>query len=148
MMRFLSWLVTHCPSGLGGLQWDFLLCSMLAWLEVRQFLIVMLCCGVKSGGVSCRVGRVDAVLWFSHNKLIYSCLVLCLNLDRQWEREQFVEPLGAAVCVPELCTDCKPEPVLHVIFTWSAEEVTTRTGQWMERLLHRGDLQPAVTSAC
>lgn len=75
-------------------------------------------------------------------------LVLCLNSDCQWEREQFVEPLGAAVCVPDLCTDCKPEPVLHIIFIWSAGEVTTRTGQWMERLLHRGNLQPALTSAC
>lgn len=36
MMRFLSWLVTHHPTVLGGNQWDFLLCSMLAWLEVRQ----------------------------------------------------------------------------------------------------------------
>uniref|UniRef100_A0A4W5QBL7 E3 ubiquitin-protein ligase listerin n=1 Tax=Hucho hucho TaxID=62062 RepID=A0A4W5QBL7_9TELE len=35
MMRFLSWLVTHSPTILGGSQWDFLLCSMLAWLEVR-----------------------------------------------------------------------------------------------------------------
>uniref|UniRef100_A0A8C6PU08 E3 ubiquitin-protein ligase listerin n=1 Tax=Nothobranchius furzeri TaxID=105023 RepID=A0A8C6PU08_NOTFU len=35
MMRFLSWLVTHKSSILGGNQWDFLLCSMLAWLEVR-----------------------------------------------------------------------------------------------------------------
>lgn len=35
MMRFLSWLVTHQPIVLGGSQWDFLLCSMLAWLEVR-----------------------------------------------------------------------------------------------------------------
>lgn len=35
MMRFLSWLVTHCPTALGGSQWDFLLCSVLAWLEVR-----------------------------------------------------------------------------------------------------------------
>uniref|UniRef100_A0A672HLZ2 E3 ubiquitin-protein ligase listerin n=1 Tax=Salarias fasciatus TaxID=181472 RepID=A0A672HLZ2_SALFA len=33
MMRFLSWLVTRCPAVLGGNQWDFLLCSMLAWLE-------------------------------------------------------------------------------------------------------------------
>ncbi|KAF7206545.1 E3 ubiquitin-protein ligase listerin isoform X2 [Nothobranchius furzeri] len=33
MMRFLSWLVTHKSSILGGNQWDFLLCSMLAWLE-------------------------------------------------------------------------------------------------------------------
>ncbi|KAK0132768.1 E3 ubiquitin-protein ligase listerin [Merluccius polli] len=35
MMRFLSWLVTSSPSVLGGSQWDFLLCCMLAWLEVR-----------------------------------------------------------------------------------------------------------------
>ncbi|XP_074528876.1 E3 ubiquitin-protein ligase listerin [Halichoeres trimaculatus] len=34
MMHFLSWLVSHCPTVLGGSQWDFLLCSMLAWLEV------------------------------------------------------------------------------------------------------------------
>lgn len=34
MMRFLSWLVTHRPTVLTGSQWDFLLCSMLAWLEV------------------------------------------------------------------------------------------------------------------
>ncbi|XP_034745446.1 E3 ubiquitin-protein ligase listerin [Etheostoma cragini] len=33
MMRFLSWLVTHFPTVLGSSQWDFLLCSMLAWLE-------------------------------------------------------------------------------------------------------------------
>ncbi|XP_068600675.1 E3 ubiquitin-protein ligase listerin [Brachionichthys hirsutus] len=33
MMRFLSWLVTRCSTVLGGSQWDFLLCSMLAWLE-------------------------------------------------------------------------------------------------------------------
>lgn len=36
MMRFLSWLVTHCPAVLGGNQWDFLLCSMLAWLETAS----------------------------------------------------------------------------------------------------------------
>ncbi|XP_068188141.1 E3 ubiquitin-protein ligase listerin [Antennarius striatus] len=33
MMRFLSWLVAHCPTVLGSSQWDFLLCSMLSWLE-------------------------------------------------------------------------------------------------------------------
>ncbi|CAL8364746.1 unnamed protein product [Lota lota] len=33
MMRFLSWLVSSSPSALGGSQWDFLLCCMLAWLE-------------------------------------------------------------------------------------------------------------------
>ncbi|XP_070699650.1 E3 ubiquitin-protein ligase listerin isoform X2 [Pempheris klunzingeri] len=37
MMRFLSWLVTHCPTVLGGSQWDFLLCSMLAWLETASY---------------------------------------------------------------------------------------------------------------
>ncbi|KAM9348056.1 E3 ubiquitin-protein ligase listerin [Symphorus nematophorus] len=36
MMRFLSWLVTHRPTLLGGSQWDFLLCSMLAWLEAAS----------------------------------------------------------------------------------------------------------------
>ncbi|KAG8007962.1 E3 ubiquitin-protein ligase listerin [Nibea albiflora] len=36
MMRFLSWLVTHHPTVLGGNQWDFLLCSMLAWLEAAS----------------------------------------------------------------------------------------------------------------
>lgn len=36
MMRFLSWLVTDCPTILGSSQWDFVLCSMLAWLEVRS----------------------------------------------------------------------------------------------------------------
>uniref|UniRef100_A0A4W5QLU9 E3 ubiquitin-protein ligase listerin n=1 Tax=Hucho hucho TaxID=62062 RepID=A0A4W5QLU9_9TELE len=36
MMRFLSWLVTHSPTILGGSQWDFLLCSMLAWLETTS----------------------------------------------------------------------------------------------------------------
>ncbi|XP_017273716.1 E3 ubiquitin-protein ligase listerin [Kryptolebias marmoratus] len=36
MMRFLTWLVTHRPSVLGGNQWDFLLCSMLAWLETAS----------------------------------------------------------------------------------------------------------------
>ncbi|XP_042370367.1 E3 ubiquitin-protein ligase listerin-like, partial [Plectropomus leopardus] len=36
MMRFLSWLVTHCPTVLGSSQWDFLLCSMLAWLETAS----------------------------------------------------------------------------------------------------------------
>uniref|UniRef100_A0AAZ3QXV9 E3 ubiquitin-protein ligase listerin n=1 Tax=Oncorhynchus tshawytscha TaxID=74940 RepID=A0AAZ3QXV9_ONCTS len=36
MMRFLSWLVTHFPTILGGSQWDFLLCSMLAWLETTS----------------------------------------------------------------------------------------------------------------
>lgn len=36
MMRFLSWLVTHRPTVLGGSQWDFLLCSMLAWLETTS----------------------------------------------------------------------------------------------------------------
>uniref|UniRef100_A0A7N8XDU9 E3 ubiquitin-protein ligase listerin n=1 Tax=Mastacembelus armatus TaxID=205130 RepID=A0A7N8XDU9_9TELE len=33
MIRFLSWLITCCPTVLGNNQWDFLLCSMLAWLE-------------------------------------------------------------------------------------------------------------------
>ena len=36
MIRFLSWLVTRSPTILGASQWDFLLCSMLAWLEVRS----------------------------------------------------------------------------------------------------------------
>uniref|UniRef100_A0AAX7TU22 E3 ubiquitin-protein ligase listerin n=1 Tax=Astatotilapia calliptera TaxID=8154 RepID=A0AAX7TU22_ASTCA len=36
IMRFLSWLVTRCPAILGGSQWDFLLCSMLAWLETAS----------------------------------------------------------------------------------------------------------------
>uniref|UniRef100_A0A096M1G1 E3 ubiquitin-protein ligase listerin n=1 Tax=Poecilia formosa TaxID=48698 RepID=A0A096M1G1_POEFO len=36
MIRFLCWLVTHCPAVLGGSQWDFLLCSMLAWLETAS----------------------------------------------------------------------------------------------------------------
>uniref|UniRef100_A0A669CBP5 E3 ubiquitin-protein ligase listerin n=1 Tax=Oreochromis niloticus TaxID=8128 RepID=A0A669CBP5_ORENI len=36
IMRFLSWLVTRCPAILGGNQWDFLLCSMLAWLETAS----------------------------------------------------------------------------------------------------------------
>lgn len=34
MMHLLSWLVTHRPTVLESSQWDFLLCSMLAWLEV------------------------------------------------------------------------------------------------------------------
>ncbi|XP_060942216.1 E3 ubiquitin-protein ligase listerin [Limanda limanda] len=36
MMRYLSWLVAHCPTVLGSTQWDFLLCSMLAWLETAS----------------------------------------------------------------------------------------------------------------
>ncbi|XP_041657592.1 E3 ubiquitin-protein ligase listerin [Cheilinus undulatus] len=36
MMRFLSWLVSHCPTVLGGSHWDFLLCAMLAWLEASS----------------------------------------------------------------------------------------------------------------
>ncbi|XP_061596611.1 E3 ubiquitin-protein ligase listerin [Cololabis saira] len=36
MMRFLSWLVDRRPAVLGGTQWDFLLCSMLAWLETAS----------------------------------------------------------------------------------------------------------------
>ncbi|KAM4544479.1 E3 ubiquitin-protein ligase listerin [Odontesthes bonariensis] len=36
VMRFLSWLVSRCPAVLGGSQWDFLLCSMLAWLETAS----------------------------------------------------------------------------------------------------------------
>ncbi|KAM9333735.1 E3 ubiquitin-protein ligase listerin [Pholidichthys leucotaenia] len=36
VMRFLCWLVSHCPTVLGGGQWDFLLCSMLAWLETAS----------------------------------------------------------------------------------------------------------------
>uniref|UniRef100_A0A8D3BUT7 E3 ubiquitin-protein ligase listerin n=1 Tax=Scophthalmus maximus TaxID=52904 RepID=A0A8D3BUT7_SCOMX len=36
IMRFLSWLVAHCPMVLGSSQWDFLLCSMLAWLETAS----------------------------------------------------------------------------------------------------------------
>uniref|UniRef100_A0A3Q2QVQ9 E3 ubiquitin-protein ligase listerin n=1 Tax=Fundulus heteroclitus TaxID=8078 RepID=A0A3Q2QVQ9_FUNHE len=36
MIRFLTWLVSHCPALLGGNQWDFLLCSMLAWLETAS----------------------------------------------------------------------------------------------------------------
>ncbi|KAM9456136.1 E3 ubiquitin-protein ligase listerin [Clarias gariepinus] len=33
MMRFLSWLVNNSPTVLCNTHWDFLLCSMLAWLE-------------------------------------------------------------------------------------------------------------------
>ncbi|XP_056140651.1 E3 ubiquitin-protein ligase listerin isoform X2 [Lampris incognitus] len=36
MLRFLSWLGTHSPTVLGGSHWDFLLCSMLAWLETAS----------------------------------------------------------------------------------------------------------------
>uniref|UniRef100_H3CX74 E3 ubiquitin-protein ligase listerin n=1 Tax=Tetraodon nigroviridis TaxID=99883 RepID=H3CX74_TETNG len=36
MMRLLSWLVSHRPTVLESSQWDFLLCSMLAWLEVAK----------------------------------------------------------------------------------------------------------------
>ncbi|KAJ7997588.1 hypothetical protein DPEC_G00230570 [Dallia pectoralis] len=36
MMRFLSWLVTHSPNVVVGSHWDFLLCSMLAWLETAS----------------------------------------------------------------------------------------------------------------
>ncbi|XP_034168229.2 E3 ubiquitin-protein ligase listerin [Pangasianodon hypophthalmus] len=36
MMRFLSWLVNHSPTVLGNTHWDFLLCSMLAWLETAS----------------------------------------------------------------------------------------------------------------
>nr|XP_046266953.1 E3 ubiquitin-protein ligase listerin isoform X2 [Scatophagus argus] len=36
IMRFLSWLLTRCPTVLGSSQWDFLLCSMLAWLEAAS----------------------------------------------------------------------------------------------------------------
>lgn len=36
IMRFSTWMVTHCPTVLGGNQWDFLLCSMLAWLETAS----------------------------------------------------------------------------------------------------------------
>lgn len=36
MMRFLSWLVRHSPTVLGSTHWDFLLCSMLAWLETAR----------------------------------------------------------------------------------------------------------------
>ncbi|KAJ8412537.1 hypothetical protein AAFF_G00128730 [Aldrovandia affinis] len=36
MMRFLSWLVTHSPRVLQDTHWDFLLCSMLAWLETAS----------------------------------------------------------------------------------------------------------------
>ncbi|KAF3840790.1 hypothetical protein F7725_006652 [Dissostichus mawsoni] len=36
IMRFSTWMVTHCPTVLGGNQWDFLLCSMLAWLELQR----------------------------------------------------------------------------------------------------------------
>lgn len=35
MMRFLCWMVDHSPTVLGNTYWDLLLCSMLAWLEVR-----------------------------------------------------------------------------------------------------------------
>lgn len=36
MMRFLSWIVTHSPSILKSGHWDFILCSMLAWLEAAS----------------------------------------------------------------------------------------------------------------
>ncbi|XP_012683168.2 E3 ubiquitin-protein ligase listerin [Clupea harengus] len=36
MMRFLSWVLTHSPAVLGEAQWDFLLCSVLAWLETAS----------------------------------------------------------------------------------------------------------------
>uniref|UniRef100_A0A8B9HFL6 E3 ubiquitin-protein ligase listerin n=1 Tax=Astyanax mexicanus TaxID=7994 RepID=A0A8B9HFL6_ASTMX len=36
MMRFLCWMVDHSPTVLGSTNWDFLLCSMLAWLETAS----------------------------------------------------------------------------------------------------------------
>uniref|UniRef100_W5KT23 E3 ubiquitin-protein ligase listerin n=1 Tax=Astyanax mexicanus TaxID=7994 RepID=W5KT23_ASTMX len=36
MIRFLCWMVDHSPTVLGSTNWDFLLCSMLAWLETAS----------------------------------------------------------------------------------------------------------------
>nr|XP_006628262.1 PREDICTED: E3 ubiquitin-protein ligase listerin isoform X1 [Lepisosteus oculatus] len=36
MIRFLCWLSSHSPSFLKDSQWDFILCSMLAWLETAS----------------------------------------------------------------------------------------------------------------
>ncbi|XP_041948451.1 E3 ubiquitin-protein ligase listerin [Alosa sapidissima] len=36
MMRFLSWQMSHSPTILREAQWDFLLCSVLAWLETAS----------------------------------------------------------------------------------------------------------------
>ncbi|XP_072514427.1 E3 ubiquitin-protein ligase listerin [Salminus brasiliensis] len=36
MIRFLCWMVDHSPTVLGSTHWDFLLCSMLAWLETAS----------------------------------------------------------------------------------------------------------------
>lgn len=38
-MRFLSWVLGHHPTVLGGSQWDFVLCSLLAWLEVTSHIL-------------------------------------------------------------------------------------------------------------
>ncbi|XP_062870283.1 E3 ubiquitin-protein ligase listerin [Trichomycterus rosablanca] len=36
MMRFLCWVVKHSPTVLDSTHWDFLLCSMMAWLETAS----------------------------------------------------------------------------------------------------------------
>lgn len=67
--------------------------------------------------------------------------------DCQWECEQSVEPMGAAVCVWEHRIDSEAESILHIILTWRCGESAIRTDWWMDRLLCWGNLQPAVAPA-
>lgn len=85
-------------------------------------------------------------------RVLLSCTIFDLNCllsisGCQWECEQSLEPMGAAVCVWELCIDCEAEPVLHIIFARCTGEAAVRTGWWMDRLLRRRNLQPDVASA-
>ena len=66
--------------------------------------------------------------------------------DCQWECEESVEPVGAAVCVWGRCTDSEPEPVLCIDLAWRSGEAAVRAGGWMERLLCRRNLQPPLAS--
>lgn len=47
MMRFLSWLISHSPTILREAQWDFVLCSVLAWLEVCMHAPQVVVCFVE-----------------------------------------------------------------------------------------------------
>lgn len=102
MMRFLSWLVTHRPTVLGGSQWDFLLCSMLAWLQVRQKSYI-LCCFVTlrlEASVGCRVVPPRAGKDSVYNTVEQGECFLSWGVELLNSGVWIVRVLGMLLCCP------------------------------------------------
>lgn len=98
-MRLLSWLVTHRPTVLESSQWDFLLCSMLAWLEVKSLLGFFFVCLLshKSFVPDVPINKFCKDCQCQEKYVAILFIIIILGCKR--EREEPLEPVGAAVFV-------------------------------------------------